>query len=75
MNSPPHVAATDRGHPAIGGREKPYRYGALSIGLHWLMLLLIAAVYACIELRGNFPKGSDMREGLKTWHLMLGLTS
>jgi cytochrome b561 len=38
------------------------------------MLLLIAAVYACIELRGNFPKGSDMREGLKTWHFMLGLS-
>ena len=44
------------------------------MGLHWLMLLLIAAVYACIELRGNFPKGSDMREGLKTWHFMLGLS-
>jgi cytochrome b561 len=38
------------------------------------MLLLIAAVYACIELRGNFPKGSDLREGLKTWHFMLGLS-
>lgn len=35
------------------------RYGSLSIALHWFMLLLIAAVYACIELRGLFPKGSD----------------
>jgi cytochrome b561 len=52
----------------------PRRYGAVSIALHWLMLVLIAAVYACIELRGNFPKGSDMREGLKTWHFMLGLS-
>ena len=50
------------------------RYGSLSIGLHGLRLLLIAAVYACIELRGNFPKGSDIREGLKTWHFMLGLS-
>lgn len=49
------------------------RYGSLSIGLHWLMVLLIAAVYACIELRENFPKGSDIREGLKAWHFMLGL--
>lgn len=49
------------------------RYGSLSIGLHWLMLLLLAAVYACIELRGYFPKGSDPREALKTWHFMLGL--
>jgi cytochrome b561 len=38
------------------------------------MLLLIAAVYACIELRGNFPKGSGIREGLKSWHFMLGLS-
>ncbi len=50
------------------------RYGSYSIGLHWLMLLLVAAVYACIELRGNFPKGSDVREALKTWHFMLGLS-
>ncbi|MBT1121490.1 cytochrome b [Stutzerimonas nitrititolerans] len=51
----------------------PLRYGRLSIGLHWLMLLLIAAVYACIELKGNFPKGSETRELLKHWHFMLGL--
>jgi cytochrome b561 len=50
------------------------RYGALSIGLHWLMLLLIIAVYATIELRGIFPKGSDPRELMKTWHFMLGLS-
>lgn len=50
-----------------------HRYGALSIGLHWLMLLLLAAVYACIELREVFPKGSDPREALKAWHFMLGL--
>ena len=49
------------------------RYSPLNIALHWLMLLLIAAVYACIELKGNFPKGSDIREGLKYWHFMLGL--
>ncbi len=50
------------------------RYGSASIGLHWLMLVLIAAVYACIELRGVFPKGSDARELMKTWHFMLGLS-
>lgn len=54
-------------------RNNEIRYGSLSIALHWLMLLLIASVYACIELRGNFPKGSGIREGLKTWHFMLGL--
>ena len=55
-------------------RNSTVRYGSLSIGLHWLMLLLLIAVYACIELRGFFPKGSDPREALKTWHFMLGLS-
>lgn len=50
------------------------RYGALSVGLHWFMLLLLVAVYACIELRELFPKGSDPREALKAWHFMLGLS-
>lgn len=49
------------------------RYSGLSIAMHWLMLALIAGVYACIELKGNFPKGSETRELLKQWHFMLGL--
>jgi cytochrome b561 len=49
------------------------RYGSLSIGIHWLMLLLFIAVYGCIELRSFYPKGSDLREALKTWHFMLGM--
>lgn len=54
--------------------NSPSRYGALSIGLHWLMLLLLATVYACIELREIYPKGSEPREALKAWHFMLGLS-
>jgi cytochrome b561 len=68
------MRSIELGRPAMNWRNTESRYGSLSIGLHWLMLLLIAAVYACIELRGNFPKGSDIREGLKTWHFMLGLS-
>jgi cytochrome b561 len=41
--------------------------------LHWVMLLLIVVVYACIELRVLYPRGSEIREALKTWHFMLGL--
>ena len=52
----------------------PNRYGLPAVSLHWLMLLLLVAVYACMELSGNFPKGSDMRASLKTWHYMLGLS-
>jgi superoxide oxidase len=51
-----------------------HRYGNLTIGLHWFMLALLAAVYACIELRVLWPKGSDPRELIKTWHFMLGLS-
>ena len=50
------------------------RYGLLSMTLHWLMLALLVGVYACIELRELYPRGSDPREALKTWHFMLGLT-
>ena len=50
------------------------RYGALPIALHWFMLLLLAAVYACMELRGIFPKGSAERDAMKHWHYMLGLS-
>jgi cytochrome b561 len=50
------------------------RYGSISIGLHWLMLVLMVAVYATIELREFYPKGSDPREALKVWHFMLGLS-
>lgn len=54
-------------------RNSSIRYGSLSIGIHWLMLLLFIAVYACIELRELYPKGSDPREAMKTWHFMLGM--
>jgi cytochrome b561 len=49
------------------------RYGSAQILLHWVMLLLIIAVYACIELRELFPRGGGIREAFKTWHFMLGL--
>jgi cytochrome b561 len=50
------------------------RYATLSIAAHWLTLLLLVAVYALIELREFYPKDSDPREAMKTWHFMLGLT-
>ncbi|MET3108628.1 cytochrome b561 [Oxalobacteraceae bacterium GrIS 2.11] len=50
------------------------RYGSLSIALHWLMLLVMAAVFASIELHDSYPKGSEMRSNLMAWHFELGLT-
>jgi cytochrome b561 len=43
------------------------------MALHWLMLLLIASVYASMALKGLFPKGSASREAMATWHYILGL--
>jgi cytochrome b561 len=50
------------------------RYGALSIAMHWLMFLLLVAVYVCMEAHEAYPKGSDMRAALKNWHFTLGIT-
>ena len=50
------------------------RYGSLQIGLHWLTLFVLAAVYAAMELREFFPKGSDARNTMKDLHYMLGVT-
>ena len=55
-------------------RLAPPAFSRLSITMHWLMLVLLAAVYACIELCEFYPRGSDVREALKTWHFMLGLS-
>jgi cytochrome b561 len=38
------------------------------------MLLLIVAVYATMELKSIFPKGSPSREAMAIWHYMLGLS-
>lgn len=54
--------------------NNPQKYHQWSIAMHWLMLLLLVAVYLCIELRVLYPKGSDLREGLKQWHFMLGFS-
>lgn len=50
------------------------RYASWVVGLHWLMLLLLAAVYACMELRGFAPRGSDLRSNMKLLHFLLGLS-
>ncbi len=54
-------------------KNTPSRYGSLPAGLHWLMLVIFIGLYACTELRTLYPKGSDLRELLKSWHYMLGM--
>lgn len=50
------------------------RFHGASIALHWLMLVMLAAVYLLIELRGIYPRGSDPRELMKYGHFVLGLS-
>ncbi|HEY8905644.1 MAG TPA: cytochrome b [Rhodoferax sp.] len=49
------------------------RYHVSSVALHWLMLLLFVVVYASINLRELFEKGTPTCEGLKNLHFMCGM--
>lgn len=53
---------------------KSMRYSIISMTLHWLMLLVIVGVFAAMELREYYPRGSDTRNWLKSMHFSLGLT-
>lgn len=50
------------------------RYGSPSITMHWMMLALLVAVYATIQLHDLAPRGSELRATLKTWHFTLGVS-
>jgi superoxide oxidase len=47
-------------------------YHPASILLHWLVFLLVIAAFIAIELKGQFPKGSEPRELCKTVHGVFG---
>ena len=49
------------------------QFGGLVIALHWLMLVVLALVYACMELRGLATKGTDLYNNVKALHFSLGL--
>lgn len=54
-------------------KTNPDRYNRSTIAMHWLMLALFIAVYASINLRELFDKGTPPREALKSLHFMLGM--
>ena len=47
-------------------------YHPASIFLHWFVFLLVIAAFIAIELKGQFPKGSESRELCKTVHGVFG---
>lgn len=49
------------------------QYAGLVIAMHWLMLVVLALVYACMELRGLATKGTDLYDNIKALHFSLGL--
>lgn len=50
------------------------RYAPAVIALHWITVLLIVAVYVLMEFRGIYPRGSEGREMMKSWHYTVGLS-
>ena len=48
------------------------RYHPLAIFFHWLVFILVALALFTIELKGQFPKGSEPRELCKTIHSLIG---
>ena len=49
------------------------RFSRLQIHLHWITLLLIAIVYAAMELRGWFPRSSFVFSAMRTLHYNAGV--
>ncbi|MFC5300901.1 cytochrome b [Azospira restricta] len=54
-------------------RADAARYDRVAIGLHWLSALLVLAAIALIEVKGWFPRGDALRDGVKLWHFQLGV--
>ncbi len=54
-------------------KNTPERYGSLPIALHWLTLLLMAAIYIFVELHEIFPKDSPGRSFMMRAHFSFGL--
>lgn len=58
-----------------GWKNTAKGYGGPAIAIHWLMLALLVAVYATMELKGMFAKGSPGRANMAAWHYTLGLAA
>jgi cytochrome b561 len=48
------------------------KYHPASIFFHWVIALLVVAAFVSIELKGQFPRGSEPRELCKTIHGVIG---
>lgn len=64
---------TNFNHPAQVQPASNFRYGTALVAVHWLMAALMVAVFASIELRVLYAKGTEMRDFMKALHFSLGL--
>ena len=48
------------------------KYHPASIFFHWLVFFLVIAAFVVIELKGQFPKGSEARDLCKSIHGLIG---
>ena len=48
----------------MAAHNPPFRYSTALVALHWFMAVLFVAVYASIELRVLFAKGTEMRAAI-----------
>jgi cytochrome b561 len=48
------------------------KYHPASIFFHWFVFILVLAAFAVIELKGQFPKGSEARDLCKSIHGVIG---
>ena len=59
---------------AAASHPDTFRYSAATVAVHWFMAALLTAVFATIELRVLYAKGTEMRDFMKALHFMLGLS-
>ena len=58
----------------MNNQQSQASYDLLLKCLHWGMFLLLVAVFASIELRVLYEKGTDARNAFKYWHFVMGLS-
>ncbi|MFT3730469.1 MAG: cytochrome b [Hyphomicrobium sp.] len=54
-------------------RSQPTSYGSALIAIHWITVIAFVVVFAAIEFRGDFPRGSATRDFLTSTHKTGGL--
>jgi len=56
--------------PALQDQQ---RYDAVTIGLHWLTVLLVLALFLLAKVWEALPHGTPLRHGLQGLHISLGI--